>query len=55
VTVKNLKVIKVDPAANLLFVRGAVPGAAQGVVLVHSIRLPKVVVAPVPKGAKAAK
>jgi large subunit ribosomal protein L3 len=55
VTIKNLKVIKVDPAANLLFVRGAVPGAAQGVVLVHSIRLPKVVVAPVPKGAKAAK
>jgi large subunit ribosomal protein L3 len=55
VTIKNLKVIKVDPAANLLFVRGAVPGAAQGVVLVHSIRLPKIVVAPVPKGSKAVK
>jgi large subunit ribosomal protein L3 len=55
VTVKNLKVIKVDPAANLLYVRGAVPGAAQGVLLVHSIRMPEIVVAPEPKGAKAAK
>jgi len=55
VTIKNLKVIKVDPDANLIFVRGAVPGAAQGVVLVHSIRMPKPAVAPVPKGTKAAK
>jgi large subunit ribosomal protein L3 len=37
VTVKNLKVIKVDPAANLLYVRGAVPGANQGVVIVQSV------------------
>ena len=27
VTIQNLKVVQVDPAQNLLFVKGAVPGA----------------------------
>jgi large subunit ribosomal protein L3 len=30
VTVKNLRVVKVDAARNLLFVRGAVPGPKDG-------------------------
>jgi large subunit ribosomal protein L3 len=30
VTVKNLQVIKVDPEQNLLYLRGAVPGAKNG-------------------------
>jgi large subunit ribosomal protein L3 len=30
VTVKNLRVVKVDEERNLLFVRGAVPGPKQG-------------------------
>jgi large subunit ribosomal protein L3 len=47
VSIKNLKVIKVDAAANLLYVRGAIPGANQGVVLVQSQGASK----PVSKGA----
>jgi large subunit ribosomal protein L3 len=38
VTVKNLRVVKVDEDRNLLFVRGAVPGPKQGYL---SIRLAK--------------
>ncbi|HWR72135.1 MAG TPA: 50S ribosomal protein L3 [Nitrospirota bacterium] len=34
VTVKNLKVVEVRPDQNLLFVRGAVPGGENGLVLV---------------------
>jgi large subunit ribosomal protein L3 len=34
-TVLNLKVVKVDPENNLLFVRGAVPGADGGIVTVR--------------------
>ena len=34
VTVKNLKVIKVDPVNNLVIVKGAVPGANQGIVFI---------------------
>jgi large subunit ribosomal protein L3 len=34
VTVKNLKVIEVRPDQNLLFVRGAVPGGDNGLVLI---------------------
>jgi large subunit ribosomal protein L3 len=44
VTIRNLKVVKVEPEANLLYVYGAVPGAAQGVVLVRKVKD-----APVPK------
>jgi large subunit ribosomal protein L3 len=39
ITVRNLEVIRTDKEHNLLFVRGAVPGAANGIVL---IRKPKV-------------
>jgi large subunit ribosomal protein L3 len=35
VTTRNLEVIAVRPAENLLLVRGAVPGARGGVVVVH--------------------
>jgi large subunit ribosomal protein L3 len=34
-TVRNLKVVGVDPEANLLWVLGAVPGAINGIVLVR--------------------
>jgi large subunit ribosomal protein L3 len=34
VTVKNLKIIEVRPEQNLLFVRGAVPGGDNGLVLI---------------------
>jgi len=34
VTVKNLEVVKVDPERNLLLVRGAVPGARKGLLLI---------------------
>ncbi|MBN2366774.1 MAG: 50S ribosomal protein L3 [Calditrichaeota bacterium] len=34
-TVKNLRVIKVDPEKNLLFVRGAVPGARNSYVEIY--------------------
>ena len=35
VTVKNLKVVKVDPANNVLVVKGSVPGSAGGYVVVR--------------------
>jgi large subunit ribosomal protein L3 len=35
VTVKNLKVVRVDVEKNLLLVRGAVPGAAGATVVVR--------------------
>lgn len=38
VTVKNLAVVKLDPARNLLIVKGAVPGAIGSAVLVHKSR-----------------
>ncbi len=34
-TVRNLRVVKVDPASNLLVVRGAVPGPNGGLVIVR--------------------
>lgn len=34
VKVKNLEVVRVDPAQNLLLVKGAVPGAPNGLVLI---------------------
>jgi large subunit ribosomal protein L3 len=36
VTVQNLRVVKVDPARNLLLVRGAVPGARGALVTVQN-------------------
>jgi large subunit ribosomal protein L3 len=38
VTVQNLEVVLVDPERNLLAVRGAVPGAKQGLVMIHKAR-----------------
>lgn len=35
ITVRNLKVVRVDPTNNLLLVRGAVPGPNGGFVVVH--------------------
>jgi len=35
VTVQNLEVVRVDPARNLLLVKGAVPGANDGLVIVR--------------------
>lgn len=34
VTVRNLEVVQADPARNLLLVKGAVPGAKNGIVLI---------------------
>jgi large subunit ribosomal protein L3 len=55
VTVKNLKVAKVDADNNLLIVRGAIPGAPEGYVLIRkAITAKKLKVAQVekPKGKK---
>jgi large subunit ribosomal protein L3 len=55
VTVRNLKVAKVDPENNLLIVRGAVPGAPQGYVLIRkAVAAKRIKVAQVekPKGKK---
>jgi large subunit ribosomal protein L3 len=38
VTVKKLKVVRVDPERNLLLVRGAVPGARNGLLLVQKAK-----------------
>jgi large subunit ribosomal protein L3 len=35
VTVKNLKVIRIDKERNLLLVRGAVPGAVGAALMLH--------------------
>jgi len=42
ITVQGLKVILVDPERNLLIVRGAVPGANGGLVLIRQARKTKV-------------
>jgi large subunit ribosomal protein L3 len=34
ITVKNLKVVKIDAEANLLYLHGAVPGPSKGVVII---------------------
>ena len=55
VTVRNLKVAKVDPENNLLIVRGAVPGAPSGYVLIRkAVAAKRIKVAQVekPKGKK---
>jgi large subunit ribosomal protein L3 len=38
VTVKNLEVLAVDPARNLLAIKGAVPGPSGGLVLLTKVR-----------------
>lgn len=38
VTVKKLKVVRVDPERNLILVRGAVPGARNGLLLVQKAK-----------------
>lgn len=35
VTVKNLEILKVDPENNILVVKGAIPGAKKGIVLIR--------------------
>ena len=35
VTIKNLTVVAVDKENNLLLIKGAVPGAKNGLVLIH--------------------
>jgi large subunit ribosomal protein L3 len=37
-TVRNLRVERIDPERNLIFVRGAVPGAANGVVFIRKMQ-----------------
>lgn len=37
VTVKNLEVIEIDPAARILFIKGAVPGATNGLLAIRAI------------------
>jgi len=37
VTARNLEVCKADPARNLLFVKGAVPGARNGLLLIKKV------------------
>lgn len=34
-TLRNVKVVRIDPERNLLYVRGSVPGARNGVLLIH--------------------
>ena len=34
-TIKNLEVVAIDPEQNVLMVRGAVPGPANGLVVVE--------------------
>lgn len=38
VTVRNLKLVKVDPEQGLLLVRGAVPGPRGGLLVIHGIQ-----------------
>jgi large subunit ribosomal protein L3 len=35
VTIKNLEIVEVRPDQNLLFVRGAVPGGDNGMLLIY--------------------
>jgi large subunit ribosomal protein L3 len=38
ITVKNLRILKVNPERNLILVRGAIPGAIRGIVLIKKSR-----------------
>lgn len=37
-TVKNLKIVRVDSKENLLYIKGAVPGANYGLILIKSLK-----------------
>jgi large subunit ribosomal protein L3 len=55
ITVRNLRVVKVDPENNLLILRGAIPGAPTGYVLIRkAVAAKRIKVAQVekPKGKK---
>jgi large subunit ribosomal protein L3 len=39
-TVKNLRVVRVDAEANRLYIRGAIPGPADGIVVVRHAKTP---------------
>ena len=55
VTTQNLDIVRIDEARQLLLVRGAVPGAKNGHVVVKptvKVKLARGGAAPVPKGAK---
>jgi large subunit ribosomal protein L3 len=39
VTIRNLKVIKVDPNRNLLLVEGAIPGARNGLLIIRKAKI----------------
>src|SRR5574339_1216464 len=56
ITVRNLQVMKIDPENNLLIVRGAIPGAPTGYVVIRkAVAAKKVSVPQVEKPSKAAK
>ena len=38
ITVKNLKVVSIDVEKNQLFLKGAVPGAPQGLILIETVK-----------------
>ena len=40
VTIRNLKVIKIDEAKNLLYIKGAIPGARRGMVVIKKSNPP---------------
>ncbi len=42
VTVRNLKIVKVDPDNNLVVIKGGVPGARGGLLLIRSSKAPKI-------------
>jgi large subunit ribosomal protein L3 len=39
VTVKNLRVLRVDPERNIVVLRGAVPGPKGGLVMIRKVEL----------------
>ncbi len=46
VTIQNVRVMKIDPKANLLILEGAVPGPEERLVIVHkSVKKPSVIAA----------
>jgi large subunit ribosomal protein L3 len=38
ITVKNLRILKVDPERNLILVKGAIPGSIRGIVLIKKAK-----------------
>ncbi len=50
VAIQNLKVVKVDPEENLLLVKGSVPGARGGLLLIRKAMKKKGIIPPSPSG-----